>query len=54
MNALKYIAFAASIACLVSLRETGIICGGIHCLASHVFADESVAMLHEKIIARVP
>ena len=54
MNALKYIAFAASIACLASLRETEIICGGIHCLASHVFADETVAMLHEKIIERVP
>ena len=54
MNALKYIAFAAAVACLVSLRETEIICDGIHCLASHVFADETVAMLHEKTIARVP
>ena len=54
MNALKYIAFAASIACLASLRETEIICGGIHCLASHVFTDDTVAMSHEKIIAKVP
>ena len=54
MNALKYIALSASLACMASLRETEIICDGIHCLTSHVFADETVAMLHEKIIERVP
>ena len=38
----------------ISPRETDLICDDLHCLTSHVFTDETVAMLHEKIIARVP
>lgn len=38
----------------ISPRETEVICDDLHCLTSSVFTDEMVAMLHEKIVARVP
>lgn len=38
----------------ISPREADLICDDLHCLTSHVFTDETVAMLHERIIARVP
>lgn len=38
----------------ISPRETETICNDLHDITSQVFTDETVAMLHEKIIARIP
>ena len=38
----------------ISPRETETICDDLRCITSNVFTDETVAALHEKIIAKVP
>lgn len=38
----------------ISPRETEIIRDDLHCLTGSVFTDETVRMIHEKIIERIP